>query len=44
MLRIATAEEPRFDVDTCELERGGTSYSVDTIKAYQTAHERCRLH
>ena len=44
MLRLATAEEPRFEVDTCELERGGTSYTVDTIKAYQTAHEGCRLH
>ena len=43
MLRIATAEEPRFEVDTCELERGGTSYTVDTIKAYQTAHEGCHL-
>ena len=44
MLRLATAEESRFEVDTCELERGGTSYTVDTVKAYQTAHEGCRLH
>ncbi|MEC7281740.1 MAG: nicotinate-nucleotide adenylyltransferase, partial [Verrucomicrobiota bacterium] len=44
MLRLATAEESRFEVDTCELERGGTSYTFDTVKAYQTAHERCRLH
>jgi len=42
MLRLATAEESRFEVDTCELERGGTSYTVDTVKAYQTAHEGCR--
>jgi nicotinate-nucleotide adenylyltransferase len=44
MLRLATAEESRFEVDTYELERGGTSYTVDTVKAYQTAHEGCRLH
>ena len=44
MLRLATADESRFEVDTCELERGGTSYTFDTVKAYQTAHERCRLH
>ncbi len=44
MLRLATAEESRFEVDTCELKRGGISYTVDTVKAYQTAHEGCRLH
>ncbi len=44
MLRLATAEEPRFEVDSSELERGGISYTIDTIKAYQTAHEGCRLH
>ena len=44
MLRLATAEESRFEVDTCELERGGTSYTVDTVKSYQAAHEGCRLH
>ena len=44
MLRLAIAEEPRFEVDSSELERGGISYTVDTIKAYQKAHEGCRLH
>ena len=44
MLRLATAEESRFEVDSCELKRGGISYTVDTVKAYQTAHEGCRLH
>jgi nicotinate-nucleotide adenylyltransferase len=44
MLRLATTGEPRFDVDTCEIERGGTSYTVDTVKAYRAAHEGCRLH
>ena len=44
MLRLAIGEEPRFEVDTREIERGGTSYTVDTIKAYLAAHEECRLH
>jgi nicotinate-nucleotide adenylyltransferase len=44
MLRLATTGEPRFEVDTCEIERGGTSYTVDTVKAYRAAHEGCRLH
>ena len=44
MLGLATTEEPRFDVDTCEVERGGTSYTVDTVKAYQASHEGSRLH
>ena len=44
MLRLATAEESRVEGDTCELERGGTSYTVDTVKSYQAAHEGGRLH
>ena len=44
MLRLATSEDPRFDVDTCEIERGGSSYTVDTVKAYQSMYEGCRLY
>ena len=44
MLRLATTDEPRFDVDTCEVERGGTSYTVDTVKAFKASHEGSRLH
>lgn len=32
MLRAATAGEPRFAVSTVELEREGTSYTVDTLE------------
>ncbi len=35
MLRLATADEPCFIVDTCEIERGGTSYTVDTVNVYR---------
>ena len=31
MLRLALADEPRFCVETLELEREGTSYTVDTL-------------
>lgn len=34
MLRLATADEPRFVVDGCEIERGGTSYTVDTVREF----------
>jgi len=33
MLRLATADEPRFKVSTLELDREGTSYTVDTLEA-----------
>jgi nicotinate-nucleotide adenylyltransferase len=31
MLRGAVDGDPRFDVDPCEVVRGGTSYTVDTL-------------
>ena len=31
MMRLALSEEPRFCVETLELERKGTSYTVDTL-------------
>jgi len=44
MLRLATNKEPHFEVDTCEIERGGTSYTVDTVVAYRASHPECLLH
>ena len=32
MLKLATADEPRFCVETMELSREGTSYTVDTLR------------
>lgn len=37
MMRLALQDEPRFSVETLELEREGTSYTVDTLLAL---HER----
>lgn len=33
MLRLATADEPRFSVSRLELDRDGPSYTVDTLEA-----------
>ena len=32
MIQLAIAGNPRFAVETCELERGGISYTYDTIQ------------
>jgi len=31
-VRLATRDNPRFEVDSLEVERGGASYSVDTLR------------
>jgi nicotinate-nucleotide adenylyltransferase len=33
MLRLAAAEEPAFDVSTVEIDRGGPTYTVQTLAA-----------
>ena len=38
MVRAAVREEPRFAVDTRELERPGPSYSVDTLESLRSDH------
>ncbi len=38
MLRLATAPEPRFEVSTLELDRGGVSFTIDTILALRRGH------
>ncbi|HEX6565881.1 MAG TPA: nicotinate-nucleotide adenylyltransferase [Chthoniobacterales bacterium] len=35
MLRLAIAGEDRFSVDALEIERGGVSYSIDTVKMFR---------
>lgn len=44
MLRLATAGEPRFEVDRSELERGGTSYTIDTVSAFRCRHPAAGLY
>ena len=38
MLRLALAGHPPFDISTIELDRGGVSYTVDTLEAFRAAH------
>jgi nicotinate-nucleotide adenylyltransferase len=33
MVKLATANEPGFGVDSMEIDRGGTSFSIDTVLA-----------
>ena len=33
MVKLATAHEPRFVVDTIEIDRGGPSYTIETFRA-----------
>ena len=35
MLRLAIAGEDRFSADPLEIERGGISYSIDTVKMFR---------
>jgi nicotinate-nucleotide adenylyltransferase len=35
MLRIALLTHPDFTISTCEIERGGISYTIDTIKFFR---------
>lgn len=43
MLRLATENEPAFQVDAREIERGGTSYAVDTVRSFQEEHPEAKL-
>jgi nicotinate-nucleotide adenylyltransferase len=37
MLTLAVADEPRFVIESCELQRAGPSYSIDTVRELQAA-------
>jgi len=43
MLRLATKEEESFCVSDMELQRGGISYSIDTVENFQKAHPEAEL-
>jgi len=34
MVRLAVGDDPRFEVDSIEIERAGLSYTVDTVEAF----------
>jgi nicotinate-nucleotide adenylyltransferase len=43
MLQSAIADEDRFAVDPLEIERGGVSYSIDTVKIFRSRHPKAEL-
>lgn len=38
LCRLAVQEDPRFDVSDIEVERGGASYTVDTLRSLRAEH------
>jgi hypothetical protein len=42
MTELAIADNPAFTVSRIELDRGGRSYSVDTLEALRAARRRTR--
>jgi nicotinate-nucleotide adenylyltransferase len=38
LCRLATQDDPRFEVSEIEIQRGGASYSVDTLRALRDEH------
>jgi nicotinate-nucleotide adenylyltransferase len=43
LLRAAIADDPRFEVSALELDRGGVSYTIDTVRAVHAAHPAAAL-
>ncbi len=43
MLRLALAGETRTCVDDLEIRRGGISYTIDTVRAFQERHASARV-
>ncbi len=43
MLELALTDYPNFEISRIELERGGTSYTVDTLTTVATLHPTAKL-
>lgn len=43
MLRLALAGESRYEVDDQEIRRGGSSYTIDTVRVYRQLHPNANL-
>lgn len=43
LLRAALEGDDRFALSTLELERGGTSYTIDTVQAFRALHPAAEL-
>ena len=43
MVRLVCQGDARFDVDAIEVDRGGLSFTVDTLRAYRERHPDAAL-
>ena len=39
MLRMAVTSNPNFEISDLEIQRGGTSYTIDTIREYKSGQD-----
>jgi nicotinate-nucleotide adenylyltransferase len=44
MLAAAIADEPRFEMDPCEITREGPSFAVETVQLFRTRYPQARLY
>jgi nicotinate-nucleotide adenylyltransferase len=44
MLVAAIADEPRFEMDPCEIAREGPSFAVETVQLFKTRYPQARLY
>ena len=44
MLAAAIADEPRFEMDPCEIAREGPSFAVETVELFRTQYPQARLY
>lgn len=44
LLRLALAGDTRAEIDLQEIERGGTSYTIDTVQDYVRRHPSAKIH
>lgn len=43
LLRLALAGQPHFEVDEQEIQRGGVSYTIDTVRGYRRRFPQAKL-
>ena len=44
MLAAAIADEPRFEMDPCEIEREGPSFTIDTVQLFRNRYPGAKLY
>ena len=44
MLAAAIADEPRFELDPCEIEREGPSFTIDTVQLFRERYPGAKLY